>query len=488
MRSRSSIHPQHETNRSCRRLHRSRFGLLATITTISTTASASSSLAALSTIARAARHATAAFVPSSNQGNAHLERQPRHGDGSRRRRSSSSTNHNNDSKLDMITACHSPTLVPPSSSSLLTANRRSFGFGYGIHKDNRKFTRRYFASNGTHNDDDELESDTNSDDTSGSNGSGNEDLTIGSETELQDRIDRLSKLSPREVILSKADKTTEDTKIINEVLDWIENVVIGLNLCPFAEKPFLSKTLHVEVIGSTPKIPTSSSKNMKKNSKKGKTTKEDPDAISSLPAPVTDDMIEEILSYVLAECFLRRGYVDDDEVIDGDNSMVGHTSLLVCPQLYPDDFEKYLEVYNMLQDGVLVEHGLTDDIQIAPFHPLFEFDGSGAAGVDNYTNRSPYPIFHILREQDVSNAVDVLDGDASIVWKRNVQLLEALEAEFGTGSSSSNDSGSTTSLGDIIRGKQLDDSDQQKVRDICREVTRQARKEAKEARQQQEEE
>ncbi|KAL7485463.1 LOW QUALITY PROTEIN: hypothetical protein ACHAW6_011060 [Cyclotella cf. meneghiniana] len=66
--------------------------------------------------------------------------------------------------------------------------------------------------------------------------------------------------------------------------------------------------------------------------------------------------------------------------------------------------------------------------QITPFHPLFQFEGSGS--VDNYTNHSPYPMFHILRENEVSKAVDKLGGDASQVWKRNVGLLENMEMKL----------------------------------------------------------
>lgn len=69
--------------------------------------------------------------------------------------------------------------------------------------------------------------------------------------------------------------------------------------------------------------------------------------------------------------------------------------------------------------------------EVAPFHPLFQFEGSDAESVDNWTNRSPYPIFHILREDEVGRAADSLDGDAGRVWKRNVGLLEALQTELG---------------------------------------------------------
>ena len=149
---------------------------------------------------------------------------------------------------------------------------------------------------------------------------------------------------------------------------------------------------------------------------------------------------------------------------------------MICPDLYPTNFHTFLQVYNILNEGILKEEYDDDDdddegegeelstyIQIAPFHPLFEFEGSGPDGVDNYTNRSPYPMFHILREDDVGYAVDVLDGDASQVWKRNVELLEALGDEFDD---------ETMQL--IMSGKRtlIDPSVQDKVQEILKSIKR----------------
>lgn len=187
-------------------------------------------------------------------------------------------------------------------------------------------------------------------------------------------------LSSRQRILAQ-NPEPEDVPIVTATLDWLEGVVIGMNLCPFAERPFKTQRLGVQVIHGRDET--------------------------------------EILSQVLAECLVRQKQRG--------------TCLIVCPDLYPTNFETFLQVYNMLNEGVLLDYNLLEDIQIAPFHPLFEFDGSGSDGSDNFTNRSPYPIFHILREEEVGEAVDQLDGDASMVWRRNVELMEALGDEFGEG-------------------------------------------------------
>ena len=214
--------------------------------------------------------------------------------------------------------------------------------------------------------------------------------------------------NPREYILSRSPEL-EDRKIIDVTLDWIQNVVIGLNFCPFAEKPFKTQQMHLEVIHGRDET--------------------------------------EILSRVLGECLVKQ-------------SKPG-TSLMICPDLYPNNFQTFLQVYNMLNDGVLVNYELTEDVQIAPFHPKFEFDGSGSDGVDNYTNRSPYPIFHILREDEVGRAVDLLDGDASKVWRRNVELLESLGDEL-----------EEDELKNVISGRPTDATIRDKVKKILRELKR----------------
>lgn len=211
---------------------------------------------------------------------------------------------------------------------------------------------------------------------------------------------------PREFILSKCPEP-EDREILRKTMDWVQNVVIGLNFCPFAEKPFRSKQLHLEVLSGTDET--------------------------------------EILTRVLGECLVRQTNPG--------------TSLMICPDLYPMRFDTFLQVYNILNEGVLVDNDLTDDVQIAPFHPLFEFEGSGSDGIDNYTNRSPYPIFHILREEEVGRAVDLLDGDASKVWRRNVEFLEALGDEL------ENDQ-----FQQVMVGKPVDTTIQEKVKDILRDL------------------
>ena len=215
------------------------------------------------------------------------------------------------------------------------------------------------------------------------------------------------KPSPRDYIFQR--NPPEDYEMLETTMDWVQNVVIGLNLCPFAERPLKRRELKLELIRGHNE--------------------------------------EEILAQVLGECLVKQ-------------SKPG-TSLMICPDLYPEDFESFLGVYNVLNDGVLVNQNLTDDVQIAPFHPFFRFDGSQDEDVDNYTNRSPYPIFHILREDEVGRAVDVMEGDASVVWRRNIELLEELEKKLDY-----------SELEQVMKGGKVPNALKEKVRGILQELKR----------------
>ena len=79
-------------------------------------------------------------------------------------------------------------------------------------------------------------------------------------------------------------------------------------------------------------------------------------------------------------------------------------------------------------DQVLVEHGLEGIIQIAPFHPQFQFADSEPNAISNYTNRSPYPTLHLIREDSIAKAMQAFP-DADTIFERNIALLEQMGIE-----------------------------------------------------------
>lgn len=159
---------------------------------------------------------------------------------------------------------------------------------------------------------------------------------------------------------------------------WLEKAVIGLNLCPFA------KGVH------------------------GKRQ------IRWVLSPATTT--EALLHGLVSELQLLAGA--DPEAID--------TTLLVHPQVLADflDFNDFLE----LADAALEELGLDGTLQIASFHPQFQFAGTAPADMGNYSNRAPFPTLHLLREASIDRAVQAFP-EAEAIYERNIETLEKLGPE-----------------------------------------------------------
>jgi uncharacterized protein len=159
---------------------------------------------------------------------------------------------------------------------------------------------------------------------------------------------------------------------------WIEAVVIGLNLCPFARRPFDSNQIRFAVSDAT-------------------------DA-----ATLIADLTRELEALAAAPA---------DEV---------ETTLLIHPNVLTDffDYNDFLDV----ADGLIEELDLEGVVQIASFHPQYQFAGTPPEAVENYTNRSPYPMLHLLREESVGRAVETL-ADPDEVPRRNVETMRRLGRE-----------------------------------------------------------
>ena len=159
---------------------------------------------------------------------------------------------------------------------------------------------------------------------------------------------------------------------------WLERAVIGLNLCPFAKGVVAKGQLHV--------------------------------AVSDAQG---DDAVETRL----------RDEIRDLLALD---AQVRDTTLLVLPLALPDflDFNDFLD----RADAVLDELDAVGELQIASFHPDYQFAGTDPDDVTNCSNRAPYPMLHLLREDSVERAVQAFP-DASDIFERNMATLEKLGAE-----------------------------------------------------------
>jgi len=145
-----------------------------------------------------------------------------------------------------------------------------------------------------------------------------------------------------------------DSSVIAQTTQWINSVVIGCNFCPFAAKAMLRKSIRYVVL--------------------------------------PDITLESALEAVVEE--LR--YLDRSVDIE--------TTLVIFPNQFLD-FEDYLDLAELAED-LSVEQGYEGIYQIASFHPDYRFEGAKDNDPANYTNRSPYPMLHILREDSITKALD----------------------------------------------------------------------------------
>lgn len=169
-----------------------------------------------------------------------------------------------------------------------------------------------------------------------------------------------------------------DEQVLADTRRWIEKAVIGLNLCPFARSVYVKNQVRIVVSR----------------------------------ARHLDGFLDEL------DRELDLLVNTPAEEID--------TTLLVHPTLFPD-FVVFNDFMGVVDD-VVAEHELEGTIQVASFHPLFQFDGVEPDDISNATNRAPYPTLHLLREDSVARAVASDGGDAEAIVERNIQTLRTLGA------------------------------------------------------------
>ena len=162
---------------------------------------------------------------------------------------------------------------------------------------------------------------------------------------------------------------------IADTVRWLERAVIGLNLCPFAKAPHIKGQIHYAV---------SEAKGLE---------------------GLRDELIEQLQALAALPAEERE------------------TVLLIVPQMLRDflDFNDFLDE----AEGVLQELDLEGEFQIASFHPDFQFAGTEPDDITNFTNRSPYPTLHLIREASIDRAVEAFP-EAEMIYEVNMATMEKL--------------------------------------------------------------
>jgi hypothetical protein len=179
-------------------------------------------------------------------------------------------------------------------------------------------------------------------------------------------------------VLTPFDDAATTAGVIALTQRWLERAVIGLNLCPFAKAVYVKRQIRFAVTAAT--------------------------------------TAEELLAELRHEIELL-GHASPEEV---------ETTLLIHPQVMADfiDFHFFLKDAN----AALRNLGQEGSLQIASFHPAYEFAGSAPDDIANCTNRSPHPTLHLLREASIDRAVTAFP-DAAAIYERNIETLRHLGDE-----------------------------------------------------------
>ena len=168
----------------------------------------------------------------------------------------------------------------------------------------------------------------------------------------------------------------KDEQVVAAVRHWVESMVVGMNLCPFAKRELVKNRVRFVAANATTE--------------------------------------EELLLALQNEL----------ELLNVDSNI--ETTLLIHANVLQDfyDFNDFLD----LADQLLVQMGLEGQYQIASFHPDYQFGGTEPDDAENYTNRSPYPVLHLLREDSLERAIaDYPNVDD--IPERNIALMNELGTE-----------------------------------------------------------
>jgi uncharacterized protein len=172
--------------------------------------------------------------------------------------------------------------------------------------------------------------------------------------------------------------TPPPEEVLAATRHWLETAVIGLELCPFARAVHTGGLIRYAV------------------------------SRAETPESLLDDLLRELQTLVEA---------DPAEI---------ETTLLIHPEALTDflDYNDFLDV----AEAAIEDLGLEGVIQIASFHPQYQFAGREPDDIENYTNRSPYPMLQLLRESSVERAVATFPDTAQI-FERNIETLRRLGLE-----------------------------------------------------------
>jgi hypothetical protein len=175
--------------------------------------------------------------------------------------------------------------------------------------------------------------------------------------------------------MSKTDPNLDDDVIVAATRRWVEQAVIGLNLCPFAKAVYVKEQVRYVVS----------------------------------PATTPEALLEQLM--------------DELQLLSDTPADQIDTTLLVHPFVLTDflDYNEFLDV----ADAAIEDMSLEGELQVASFHPDYQFADTDINDIENFTNRSPYPVLQLLREESIERAVEAFP-EAEEIFEKNIATMEKL--------------------------------------------------------------
>lgn len=178
--------------------------------------------------------------------------------------------------------------------------------------------------------------------------------------------------------MSTPNLNADDDAIVAATRKWLERAVIGLNLCPFAKSVYVKEQVRYVVS----------------------------------PAISPEQLLETLMD--------ELQHLSDTSADEVDTTLLIHPFVL-------NDFEDYNEFLDVA-DVAVEDMQLDGELQVASFHPDYQFADSDVNDIGNYTNRAPYPILHLLREDSIARAVEAFP-QAEEIFEKNIATMEKLGHE-----------------------------------------------------------
>lgn len=171
-------------------------------------------------------------------------------------------------------------------------------------------------------------------------------------------------------------RSQNDANILQTVEKWLKDVVIGLNLCPFAKHPFDNQQVHFAVSKATSKT------------------------------ELLEDLATESSALINLPPSARE------------------TTVLIVPKVL-GKFEDYNDFLDYAE-GLIERMGWADDLQIASFHPDYQFAQTEPEDAENLTNRAPYPILHLIRQASIEKVLEHYPHDPETIFENNIACVQNL--------------------------------------------------------------